>query len=243
MPVSLCFCVCVCMHALVKLNECLHREVLLKGHYTPQNHHCVLLLRAVHNLCHTYPLSDTSSFTCFVLRGASNHAVSCIVFSQKPLPPWTHKCTDLVHFTLPHFTLPPPPCCTIYYYFCKLFDLYFYSMCTEKKMLSISFYYAQYNDNKRHVFINSFIHSFTWWSWEECFRNRLHCHRSACPVVTSSPSTAFSFPQVERCYYFLQACVETAQRKEPVDGRLVQFLLSNPTNDGGQWDMLVNLIG
>lgn len=50
-------------------------------------------------------------------------------------------------------------------------------------------------------------------------------------------------PQVERCYYFLHACVETAQRKEPVDGRLVQFLLSNPTNDGGQWDMLVNLIG
>lgn len=49
--------------------------------------------------------------------------------------------------------------------------------------------------------------------------------------------------QVERCYYFLHACVETAQRKEPVDGRLVQFLLSNPTNDGGQWDMLVNLIG
>lgn len=37
--------------------------------------------------------------------------------------------------------------------------------------------------------------------------------------------------------------METAQRKESVDGRLVQFLLSNPTNDGGQWDMLVNLIG
>lgn len=49
--------------------------------------------------------------------------------------------------------------------------------------------------------------------------------------------------QVERCNYFLHACVETAQRQEPVDGRLVQFLLSNPTNDGGQWDMLVNLIG
>lgn len=28
-----------------------------------------------------------------------------------------------------------------------------------------------------------------------------------------------------------------------MDGRLVQFLLSNPSNDGGQWDMLVNLIG
>lgn len=49
--------------------------------------------------------------------------------------------------------------------------------------------------------------------------------------------------QVERCYYFLHAFVETAQKKEPVDGRLVQFLLANPSNDGGQWDMLVNLIG
>lgn len=61
----------------------------------------------------------------------------------------------------------------------------------------------------------------------------------SCPFSALSPSSL----QVERCYYFLQACVETAQRKEPVDGRLVQFLLSNPTNDGGQWDMLVNLIG
>lgn len=49
--------------------------------------------------------------------------------------------------------------------------------------------------------------------------------------------------QVERCYYYLNAFVETAQKKEPVEGRLVQFLLSNPTNDGGQWDMLVNIIG
>lgn len=61
--------------------------------------------------------------------------------------------------------------------------------------------------------------------------------------LSPTPPHRFSSPQVERCYYFLQACVETAQRKEPVDGRLVQFLLSNPTNDGGQWDMLVNLIG
>lgn len=62
-------------------------------------------------------------------------------------------------------------------------------------------------------------------------------------LLTMSLCCFSSFLQVERCYYFLQACVETAQRKEPVDGRLVQFLLSNPTNDGGQWDMLVNLIG
>lgn len=37
--------------------------------------------------------------------------------------------------------------------------------------------------------------------------------------------------------------METAQKKEPIDGRLVQFLLTNPTNDGGQWDMLVNIVG
>lgn len=58
--------------------------------------------------------------------------------------------------------------------------------------------------------------------------------------------------QIERCYYFLHAFLETAQKKtvegqvvqkEPVEGRLVQFLLSNPCNDGGQWDMLVNLVG
>lgn len=69
-----------------------------------------------------------------------------------------------------------------------------------------------------------------------CFSSH-HLH------ITCLSLSLFSFLQVERCYYFLQACVETAQRKEPVDGRLVQFLLSNPTNDGGQWDMLVNLIG
>jgi hypothetical protein len=41
----------------------------------------------------------------------------------------------------------------------------------------------------------------------------------------------------------LNAFVDTAQKKEPEDGRLVQYLLMNPTNDGGQWDMLVNIVG
>ncbi|XP_061460952.1 bleomycin hydrolase [Rhineura floridana] len=57
-----------------------------------------------------------------------------------------------------------------------------------------------------------------------------------------SQSYLFFWDKIERCYYFLHALVETAQKKEPVEGRLVQFLLSNPCNDGGQWDMLVNLI-
>lgn len=29
---------------------------------------------------------------------------------------------------------------------------------------------------------------------------------------------------------------------EPLDGRLVQWLLHAPVNDGGQWDMVVNLV-
>lgn len=37
--------------------------------------------------------------------------------------------------------------------------------------------------------------------------------------------------------------MDTAQKKEPEDGRLVQYLLMNPANDGGQWDMLVNIVG
>uniref|UniRef100_A0A0B8RSF0 Bleomycin hydrolase n=1 Tax=Philothamnus irregularis TaxID=1899461 RepID=A0A0B8RSF0_9SAUR len=55
-----------------------------------------------------------------------------------------------------------------------------------------------------------------------------------------SQSYLFFWDKIERCYYFLHAFIETAQ--EPVDGRLVQFLLANPCNDGGQWDMLVNII-
>ncbi|XP_056414982.1 bleomycin hydrolase [Hyla sarda] len=57
-----------------------------------------------------------------------------------------------------------------------------------------------------------------------------------------SQSYLFFWDKVERCNYFLNAFVETAHQNEPIDGRLMQFLLSNPSNDGGQWDMLVNLI-
>ncbi|XP_071994442.1 bleomycin hydrolase isoform X1 [Engystomops pustulosus] len=57
-----------------------------------------------------------------------------------------------------------------------------------------------------------------------------------------SQSYLFFWDKVERCNYFLNAFVETARQNEPIDGRLMQFLLSNPSNDGGQWDMLVNLI-
>ncbi|XP_065351925.1 bleomycin hydrolase [Cloeon dipterum] len=52
----------------------------------------------------------------------------------------------------------------------------------------------------------------------------------------------FFFDKIERCHFVLHTIVETARRGEPVDGRLVSFLLRDPTCDGGQWDMVVNLI-
>ncbi|XP_023014390.1 bleomycin hydrolase [Leptinotarsa decemlineata] len=52
----------------------------------------------------------------------------------------------------------------------------------------------------------------------------------------------FFWDKIERSNFFLNSIVESAKRNEDVDGRLVSFLLKDPTTDGGQWDMVVNLI-
>uniref|UniRef100_A0A1L8E2I6 Bleomycin hydrolase n=1 Tax=Nyssomyia neivai TaxID=330878 RepID=A0A1L8E2I6_9DIPT len=57
-----------------------------------------------------------------------------------------------------------------------------------------------------------------------------------------SQTYLFYWDKIERCNYFLNNIVDTALRGEGIDGRLVTFLLIDPTCDGGQWDMLVNLI-
>ncbi|XP_007898978.1 bleomycin hydrolase [Callorhinchus milii] len=61
-----------------------------------------------------------------------------------------------------------------------------------------------------------------------------------------SPSYLFFWDKIERCYFFLDTFTKIAKRtgedEEQIDGRLLQFLLTNPANDGGQWEMLVNLI-
>ncbi len=46
--------------------------------------------------------------------------------------------------------------------------------------------------------------------------------------------------QLEKGNFFLENIIET--REEPLDGRLVMWLLSAPIGDGGQWDMFVNLV-
>ncbi len=46
--------------------------------------------------------------------------------------------------------------------------------------------------------------------------------------------------KLERANYFLEAIIETADR--PVDDRTVAFLLDRPLDDGGQWNMFVNIV-
>lgn len=55
-----------------------------------------------------------------------------------------------------------------------------------------------------------------------------------------SQTYTFFFDKLERVNFTLQRIIETAT--EPLDGRLVTHLLSDPMCDGGQWDMLVNVI-
>jgi bleomycin hydrolase len=46
--------------------------------------------------------------------------------------------------------------------------------------------------------------------------------------------------KLEKANYFLESILETLD--EPLDGRLVSWLLDHPLQDGGQWDMFVNLV-
>ena len=46
--------------------------------------------------------------------------------------------------------------------------------------------------------------------------------------------------KLEKSNYFLENIIKTAN--EPLDGRLVMHLLTDPIQDGGQWHMFVNLI-
>ncbi|XP_026313478.1 bleomycin hydrolase isoform X2 [Hyposmocoma kahamanoa] len=57
-----------------------------------------------------------------------------------------------------------------------------------------------------------------------------------------SQSYLFFWDKIERSHYWLNNIVSTAKAGEPLDGRLVNFLLKDPINDGGQWDMIVNLV-
>ncbi|CAG8551696.1 11992_t:CDS:2 [Ambispora leptoticha] len=51
----------------------------------------------------------------------------------------------------------------------------------------------------------------------------------------------FFYDKLEKSNFFLENMIQLAG-KESIDSRLVQYLLKDPVNDGGQWDMVVNLL-
>eukprot|EP00088_Acartia_fossae_P049421 TRINITY_DN5442_c1_g1_i4.p1 TRINITY_DN5442_c1_g1~~TRINITY_DN5442_c1_g1_i4.p1 ORF type:complete len:482 (+),score=81.15 TRINITY_DN5442_c1_g1_i4:18-1463(+) len=57
-----------------------------------------------------------------------------------------------------------------------------------------------------------------------------------------SQAYLFYWDKIERVNHFLHNMVLTARRGEEVTSRTVSYLLHDPINDGGQWDMLVNLV-
>ncbi|EEQ87340.1 hypothetical protein RJZ56_002772 [Blastomyces dermatitidis] len=56
-----------------------------------------------------------------------------------------------------------------------------------------------------------------------------------------SQTYLFFWDKIEKANWFLEHVIDTAA--EPLDGRLVQSLMSSPVSDGGQWDMVTNLVG
>ena len=55
-----------------------------------------------------------------------------------------------------------------------------------------------------------------------------------------SQSYLMFWDKLEKSNYFMESVIATLD--EPIDGRLFMFLLKDPLQDGGQWDMFINLV-
>jgi bleomycin hydrolase len=55
-----------------------------------------------------------------------------------------------------------------------------------------------------------------------------------------SQAYLFFWDKIEKSNYFLESILDTAD--EDIDSRIVSSLNASPVNDGGQWDMIVNLV-
>ena len=55
-----------------------------------------------------------------------------------------------------------------------------------------------------------------------------------------SQAYLFFWDKLEKANYFLEQIIDTAE--EQLDSRLIQELLKAPVSDGGQWDMVANLV-
>lgn len=55
-----------------------------------------------------------------------------------------------------------------------------------------------------------------------------------------SQAYLFFWDKLEKANFFLENVIDLAD--EDLDSRLVQRLLADPVSDGGQWDMVFNLV-
>ncbi|KAF2227572.1 putative bleomycin hydrolase [Elsinoe ampelina] len=60
------------------------------------------------------------------------------------------------------------------------------------------------------------------------------------PAFELSQSYLFFWDKVEKANYFLESILATAD--EEVDSRIISALMASPVGDGGQWDMIANLV-
>lgn len=68
----------------------------------------------------------------------------------------------------------------------------------------------------------------------------IQCHRYNIENLELSQAYLFWFDKLEKANYFLENVLTTMD--ENIDGQLMQFLLRDPVQDGGQWDMIVRLV-
>ena len=59
-------------------------------------------------------------------------------------------------------------------------------------------------------------------------------------TIELSQNYLFVWDQLEKAHYYLEFVLETVD--EPIDGRLFNYVSLFPLGDGGQWDMIVNLV-
>ncbi len=71
------------------------------------------------------------------------------------------------------------------------------------------------------------------------FRHKIGAHLNIKDFELSENYMMF-WDKLEKSNYFLESILHTLD--EPLDGRLLSWLLTHPQQDGGQWDMLVSLV-
>jgi bleomycin hydrolase len=66
------------------------------------------------------------------------------------------------------------------------------------------------------------------------------CRKLKIEEFEFSQSYLFFYDKLEKANYFLENILKTSD--EPTESRIIHFLVAGPLSDGGQWDMLVNII-